>query len=110
MDYITHLIKDKKLKKLVEQQEPFKLRKRKDIHLHLYGSIMSQQLSTRVADVIHKRFLALYGDIAPTPEKVLATPHEQLRAIGLSGAKANYVLNVARFALEEGIDHKVLIR
>jgi DNA-3-methyladenine glycosylase II len=108
MDYIAHLVKDKKLKKLVDQHEPFKLRKRKDIHLHLYGSIMSQQLSTRVAAVIHKRFLALYDDHSPTPEKVLATPHDQLRAIGLSGAKANYVFNVARFAVEHGIDHKVL--
>jgi DNA-3-methyladenine glycosylase II len=106
MDYIAHLGKDKKLKKLIDQQEPFKLRKRKDIYFHLYGSIMSQQLSTRVAEVIHKRFLALYGGRSPTPEKVLATTHDQLRAIGLSGAKANYVLNVANFALEQGLGHK----
>ncbi len=108
MDYIAHLGKNKKLKKLIDQQELFRLRKRKDIYPHLYGSIMSQQLSTRVAETIHKRFLDLYGGKSPTPEKVLATPHDQLRAIGLSGAKANYVLNVARFALDQGLDHKQL--
>ncbi|MDR3716122.1 MAG: DNA-3-methyladenine glycosylase 2 family protein [Puia sp.] len=110
MEYIAHLSKDRKLKRLIDEQEPFRLRKRRNIHLHLYGSIMSQQLSTRVAEVIHKRFLALYGGRTPTPEKVLATTHSQLRAIGLSGAKAHYVLNVARFALEHGLDHKVLTK
>jgi DNA-3-methyladenine glycosylase II len=44
----------------------------------------------------------------PSPEQILATSHETLRSIGLSGAKANYVHNVARFAMEHGMDYKVL--
>ncbi|MES1249734.1 MAG: DNA-3-methyladenine glycosylase 2 family protein, partial [Chitinophaga rupis] len=35
-------------------------------------------------------------------------PYETLRSIGLSGAKTSYIHNVARFALEQGMDHKVL--
>src|ERR1700730_15895528 len=106
-EYITHLSKDKKLKKLLEVQEPHALKIQKKVYLHLCGSIMSQQLSTKVADVIWKRFLALY-DKHPTPEQIIATPHEQLRAIGLSNAKARYVQNVARFAMEEGMEWKQL--
>ncbi len=108
MDYILHLSKDKKLKKLIEQQEPFKLKKRKHVHLHLCGSIMSQQLSTKVAAVIRKRFLALFDTKTPTPEEILEIAPDKLRAIGLSNAKASYVHNVARFAIEKGMEYKHL--
>lgn len=92
----------------MDPEHPHALKKRKHIHLHLCGSIMSQQLSTRVADVIHKRFLALYGKKTPTPELILETPLEKLRAIGLSHAKTQYVHNVARFAIEQGMDYRKL--
>jgi len=105
--YISHLSKDKKLGKLLAEQEAIKISKRKQIYLHLCGSIMSQQLSTRVAEVIHKRFLKLYGG-KPTPQKILDTPFDTLRAIGLSNAKTKYIQNVARFTLEKGMDPKIL--
>jgi DNA-3-methyladenine glycosylase II len=108
MEYVCHLSKDKKFKKLIEGREPFKLKKRKHIHLHLCGSIMSQQLSTKVADVIYKRFLALFETKTPTPEQILAIAPDKLRAIGLSNAKASYVHNVSRFAIEKGMDYKHL--
>jgi DNA-3-methyladenine glycosylase II len=107
-NYIAHLSKDKKLKKLIEGHGSFTLTKRKNLHLYLCSSIMSQQLSTKVARVIHQRFLDLYEGKAPTPEQIVATPPETLRAIGLSNAKTSYVQNVARFALEKGMDHKKL--
>ena len=93
---------------MIEAIKPYKLTKRKNVCLRLCASIMSQQLSTRVADVIYGRFLDLYQGIEPTPEQLLATPPETLRAIGLSNAKVSYVHNVARFALEQGMDHKKL--
>ena len=108
MDYRTHLGKDRKLKKLIDQQETFKLGRRAPIHIHLCGSIMSQQLSTKVAATIHKRFLNLYAGRNPMPGDILATPFETLRAIGLSNAKTGYVHNVARFALEQGMDASLL--
>jgi len=107
MEYIVHLSKDKKLKKLIEQHQPMARTKRKKVYIHLCGSIMSQQLSTKVADIIHKRFLALFGG-NPTPEQILETPFETLRAIGLSNAKTNYVRNVAEFAIEKGMDYQHL--
>lgn len=103
MQHIAHLSKDKKLKKILELQEPFVLTKRKNVHLHLCNSIMSQQLSTKVADVFHRRFLALYNNKNPTPAQIAATDFETLRGIGLSNAKANYVLNVCNFFIEENI-------
>jgi len=103
MEHLTHLCKDKKLKKIIALQEPYVLQKRKTVYLHLCGSIMSQQLSTKVAAVIYDRFLNQYKTRVPTPNQILDTPIETLRGIGLSYAKANYVQNVCRFFIEEKI-------
>ncbi len=108
MHYIRHLSKDKKLKKLVEAGEPYQLKKRKNICIYLCASIMSQQLSTKVADVIYKRFINLYGGKEPTPQQILDTPSPTLRTIGLSNAKVSYVKNVAQFEIESGMDAKKL--
>ena len=108
MEYLSHLSKDKRLKRLVEAQQPLSLDKRKDVPFYLILSIMSQQLSTKVADTLRKRFLALYDGRIPTPDEVIGTPFETLRSIGLSNAKTGYVHNVARFAVEQGMDHRKL--
>jgi DNA-3-methyladenine glycosylase II len=103
MEHIAHLHKDKKLKKIIKLQDTYVLKKRKNVYLHLCTSIMSQQLSTKVADVFHKRFLDLYKTKTPTAAQIAATPFETLRSIGLSNAKANYVLNVCNFFITEKI-------
>lgn len=100
MQHIKHLSKDKKFKKILAKQEPVTLQKQKKIYLWLCSSIMSQQLSTKVARVIHQRFLDLYKRESPTPQQILDTPFEKLRGIGLSNAKVNYVQNVCRFFIE----------
>jgi DNA-3-methyladenine glycosylase II len=86
------------------------LKKHNNVCLRLCASIMSQQLSTKVAKVIFERFLVLYPPGEPTPENILATPVEALRGIGLSGAKAAYVHNVARYFLDESLSDKSLQR
>jgi DNA-3-methyladenine glycosylase II len=108
MYYIEHLRKDKKIKKIIDGAAPLKIIRRKKVYLHLCYSIMSQQLSVKVAAVFHKRFLALYGAKEPTAAQIIETPFETLRSIGLSNAKANYVLNVARFAIDRGMEYTQL--
>lgn len=110
MGYLDHLAKDKKLKKLIEGAKPLRVQRSKDILFYLITSIMSQQLSAKVADTIRDRFLALYDGRIPSPDEVLATAPEILRSIGLSNAKAGYVWNVARFAIEHGLDDEVLYK
>src|SRR5688572_237569 len=100
MNYIDHLSRDRKFKKLLENTVPLEIKRRKNIYNYLCASIMSQQLSTKVATVIYNRFLALYGGKEPTPQQIIDTPFDKLRSIGLSNAKANYVQNVARFEIE----------
>lgn len=110
MHYIAHLSKDKKLNRLITKSVPHKLVKRKNICIYLCASIMSQQLSVKVADVIFRRFLGLYGDKEPSPQQILDTPSETLRGIGLSNAKVSYVKNVAQFEIAYGMDHRKLNR
>ncbi|HTN07975.1 DNA-3-methyladenine glycosylase 2 family protein [Agriterribacter sp.] len=108
MHYVAHLCKDKKLKNLLQWQPAFQLKQRRDIHLYLCASIMSQQLSVKVADIIYKRFLNLYGTKKPGALQISQTPFDVLRSIGLSAAKTGYVLNVATFAIEQGITTRML--
>jgi DNA-3-methyladenine glycosylase II len=102
MQHLAHLHKDKKLKRIIELQQPFILEKRKPVYLQLCASIMSQQLNTKVAEVIYNRFLNVYNK-QPTPQQIIDTPIETLRSIGLSNAKANYIKNVCSFFIVERI-------
>ena len=109
MHYVEHLSKDKKLKALIKQHGVFTLKKQKNLYLYLCYSIMSQQLSTKVARVIRQRFIDLYGG-EPSPPQIVDMPFAKLRAIGLSNAKVNYIQNVARFEIEKGMDHQKLAK
>ena len=108
MDYREHLAKDKKLAKLVLNHEVQTLHQHKNIPLRLCASIMSQQLSTKVARTLFHRFLEIFGGEEPTPQEIAELPLEQLRGIGLSYAKAQYVLNVAKFSIDHEISDKKL--
>jgi DNA-3-methyladenine glycosylase II len=108
MEYLLQLQKDKKLANVITEPLPL-LQMRQNIPLRLMASIMSQQLSTKVAKVIYKRFLEIYDGEEPKPGQVLDTPFDTLRNIGLSNAKANYVKNVAAFCIDNDItDEKLL--
>lgn len=103
MPHIIHLSKDKKLATIIAQQPKYVLKRRKNVYLHLCNSIMSQQLSTKVADVFQQRFMNLFATANPSAADILAIPFETLRGIGLSNAKANYVQNICRFFIEHNI-------
>lgn len=61
----------------------------------LVESIIGQQLSVKAAATIQSRFNALFGETFPTPEQILTTAHDEMRAVGLSNQKATYVRNLA---------------
>ena len=102
-NHISHLSKDKRLKKLIEAQQPYALSVRKKVYLHVCTAILSQQLSTQVARVLHKRFLDLYRGKDPSAKQILETPATVFRSIGFSNAKASYVHNVCRFFIDNNI-------
>jgi DNA-3-methyladenine glycosylase II len=85
---------DAKLKELIDRHGPCRLTTRGDYFASLCESIISQQLATKAADAICERFIRHF-DHKPAPEEVIAYPSETLRAIGLSGQKAVYIVDLA---------------
>jgi DNA-3-methyladenine glycosylase II len=68
----------------------------------LARAIVSQQLSGKAADTIWGRFLALYPRSRfPSPAAILATPAAALRGVGLSGAKAAAIQDLARHVVDK---------
>ncbi len=65
----------------------------------LARSVCYQQLAGAAAGAIHGRFAALYGG-RPTPAAVVATPEQDLRAVGLSAAKVASIQDLAAKALD----------
>jgi DNA-3-methyladenine glycosylase II len=107
MSYQLHLNKDKKFAPLLAEAN-HTIKKRKNTPVRLIASIISQQLSTKVAAIIFSRFLALFDGKEPSCEQVLECTNDQLRSIGLSQSKVNYIQNVAQFFLEHQITDKQL--
>lgn len=71
-----------------------------DLLFSLSRSIIYQQLSTKAATAIHRRFLQLYPDKPPTAWDILNTPDEVLRSQGISRPKVLYLKNLAQKILD----------
>ncbi|MBK6543707.1 MAG: DNA-3-methyladenine glycosylase 2 family protein [Saprospiraceae bacterium] len=107
MKHISTLNKDAKLKKLVASIPVESLHvtgTKSDLREYLTGSIISQQLSVKVASVINKRFLELYKNKFPTNKAILKTEDQTLRSIGLSYQKLAYIKNIAQFFEEHKLN------
>ncbi len=98
---LLHLSKDNQLKNVLESVEMIHWGGGTDVYFDLLESIVSQQLSVKAAATIHKRFVGLFEDGFPHPEKLLALDVPTLRAVGLSNQKAGYMQNVADFFVKE---------
>lgn len=72
------------------------LRSHKNYYWELVDSIISQQLSVKAAASIEKRFQQLFNSEVPTPEQILEKSVEELRTVGLSRPKANYIRDLAQ--------------
>jgi DNA-3-methyladenine glycosylase II len=107
MQYQLHLRKDKKFAPLLDD-ENHSIKKRKNTPVRLMASIISQQLSTKVAAIIFSRFLDVFNGKEPSCAQVLECTNDELRSIGLSQSKVNYIQNVAQFFLEHDITDKQL--
>ena len=116
---------DSVLRGIIARVGPFEPSFEPDLWSSLVDAIVSQQLSIKAAATIAGRVAALAPDgRRPTPEEILATPDEALRACGLSRAKTVYVKDLAAkwldgtleperfgaFTDEEVIEHLVRVK
>jgi DNA-3-methyladenine glycosylase II len=68
----------------------------------LVHAIISQQLSSKAAATIERRFDALF-DGRPTPAGIAAEPDERLRAAGLSSQKLRYIRDLCTHVLDQSL-------
>ena len=66
-----------------------------DAYGMLLRSVIGQQLSVKAAATIYDRVLALFGGRTPPPEKLLEVEPQELRDVGLSWRKVEYVRDLA---------------
>ena len=97
---------DPKLSVIIKRVGPCELHAfaPKDPFVTLCMSIASQQLSTKAAATIFKRFAELFPKRRPTPERVMTLTDDQLRACGFSRAKAAFVKDLAAHVLDGRLD------
>ena len=107
---IAHLrAADPTLRQIIDSVDPARMVDsgdgRPDDH---YGSlvraIVGQQLSTKAARTIYWRLCDRFGGRTPTPREIIAEDHEQLRAVGLSNAKAEYLRSLAEHVVSGRIE------
>jgi len=103
--------KDPVLKKVIKSTGKFEAsRPNPDVYFALLQSITSQQLSAKAGDTIFGRFLDLFSDGVPHPDKVIKMNIEKMRNAGLSYAKAGYIKNIAKFSITNGLEYRKLNR
>lgn len=99
-----HLQQDPAFKNIIEAVALPDFTPSGDVYFDLLNSIVSQQLSGKVATVIFNRFCALFPDGYPHAELLIELENERLRAVGLSNQKAQYLRNVASFARDNDLE------
>ena len=89
---------DPVLARVIAAGRPIAPRPHEDLYLALLRAIVSQQISTKAAAAIWKRFQALFPPEGyPEPREVLARSEDELRAAGLSRQKAGYLQAIAAY-------------
>ena len=100
---IQYLLKDNKLKDLIKKYQIPEFKSKDNYFDALSKSIIYQQLSGKVAKIIYTRFLALFKKENPEPEKYLKINNSDLRKIGLSKQKINYINNLSIFFINNNV-------
>lgn len=87
------------LTKIPPEDSTFSLpqkRKPNEYFSALCAEIIGQQLSGKVVDVIHQRFLHLFPKKVATPREVLKLKDQDLRNVGMSWGKVSFIKDLAQ--------------
>ena len=103
---VAHLMRrDRIMKKLIPKFPNISLVSRGNPFMTLARSIVGQQISVKAAESVWQRLLLECGK-RPTPASVQKAGLEKLRAAGLSGRKAEYILDLSTHFSEKLVSPK----
>ena len=89
------------LKDVIEDFEEPSLSSRGDLFATLIKSIVGQQISVIAASAVWSRFCDCVGEV--NEESILAKSHQELKEVGLSHRKVEYIVGIAE-AWQDGYD------
>jgi DNA-3-methyladenine glycosylase II len=96
IDAIQYLCKvDSNLEKIIKIIGKYSIKIRNDPFQSLVESIIYQQLAGRAANAIYNRFINYYGNKQVTPIGILNSPNDNLKKVGLSNRKIDYLKDLA---------------
>ncbi len=98
--------KDKKLGKLIERTGFLECRISEDLFDSLVGYIATQQISNKAAETVSMRIARKFGII--TPEKIAVLTHEEIKSVGISMRKAQYIKGLGDAVISGTLDIKGL--
>lgn len=100
---VQYLIRtDETLGKLIKYIGTSELVIEKDGFKCLVKYIVGQQISDKARETIWQRICATFGNV--TPDIMLSTSYNDLRGVGLSGRKVEYIKALAEGIIEKRID------
>ena len=107
---LLHLKQDPIMSGLIQKYPRLEWTEPRQINLFakVVESIISQQLSVKVADVIFDRFIQLFPDGHFVPTAVIDLEPEQIRQCGISYAKVRYIRSAAEASLSGLVDFEAL--
>lgn len=96
IDAIQYLRKvDSNLEKIIKIVGEYSIKIRNDPFQSLVESIIYQQLAGRAANAIYNRFINYYDNYQVTPTGILNSSIDNLKKVGLSNRKIEYIKDLA---------------
>jgi DNA-3-methyladenine glycosylase II len=105
---IVKLCQDPVMASIVSQIGEFGMTYRSPDFESLVRSILSQQISTKVARVFMQRLVARMPDGIITPQAILRMRVATMRKMGFSAAKTLYIRDLARLTISGELDFAAL--
>ena len=101
---------DSRIAGIMERAGPCELMPNEDGFSSLSNSIIGQQLSNHVANIIRNRFRKLFENDKPVPELLLNLDDSVLRKVGLSFQKIKYLRGLAQWVKSGELDFSALLK
>ncbi len=105
-DYIKILQKDRIMKKIIQNVGPCTIRKIPNPFEALIDGIITQQISDSAGQAIALRFRQFFNGKFPTPQMILEHNEIELKSVGLSRMKSQYILDISQKVINGELNFK----
>ena len=105
-DYIKILQKDRIMKKIIQNVGPCTIRKIPNPFEALIDGIITQQISDSAGQAIALRFRQFFNGKFPTPQMILEYNEIELKSVGLSRMKSQYILDISQKVINGELNFK----